>query len=205
MSEMFAGAERCSVWTKPAANAPFTAWGEALRQAFEVPNDDLPFAEPDIDIKAIQSDALAQGYAAGLETGRRESDAERLRVARLAAALEVLKPEPTQVLGAMIADTVGRLVAEIVGQVSIDRETLLFRAQAAAALIGEETRPAVMKLNPDDLELLGDVALPVAIEADSSLSSGTLRLETAMGWIEDGPAVRLEKLRVSLDRIAAAR
>ncbi|MDB5737015.1 MAG: hypothetical protein JWO65_683, partial [Sphingomonas bacterium] len=181
---MFAGAERCSVWTKPAVNAPFTAWGEALRQAFEVPNDDLPFAEPDIDIEAIQSEALAQGYAAGLEAGRRESDAERVRVARLAAALEVLKPEPTQALGAMIADTVGRLVAEVVGQVSIDRETLLFRAQAAAALIGEETRPAVMKLNPDDLELLGDVALPVAIEADSSLSSGTLRLETASGWIE---------------------
>jgi hypothetical protein len=32
-----------------------------------------------------------------------------------------------------------------------------------------------------------------------------LLLETGAGWIEDGPAVRLDRLRAELDRIGAAR
>jgi hypothetical protein len=30
-------------------------------------------------------------------------------------------------------------------------------------------------------------------------------LETAEGWVEDGPAIRLERLRAELDKVAAAR
>jgi hypothetical protein len=30
-----------------------------------------------------------------------------------------------------------------------------------------------------------------------------VKLECASGWIEDGPAVRLERLRLALDRIGA--
>jgi flagellar assembly protein FliH len=209
MSNPFAGAQRCSVWTQPdvSAPAPFVAWGAALRQAFEVPTDDLAFEieEPAIDVDAIRADAMAQGFAAGIEAGRREADTEREALRTLALGLEHLRPEPAQGLGAMIAATVERLLHEVVGEVSVDLDTLVARATAAAAMIGDETRPSILKLNPDDLKRLVGVELPVTAEADVSLAPGSLRLETGAGSIEDGPAVRLDRLKLALDRIAGTR
>jgi|GEM_PF-2551646 len=208
----FANAERCSVWTKPDAGgpAPFVAWGQALRQAFEAPQNDVepeeqPEPEPQIDIEAIRAEAMAQGFAAGIEAGRREANDERVALRVLASNLESLKAEPTLGLGMMIAATVERLLHQVVGEVEVCRETLMDRAQAAAALIGDETKPAVLKLNPDDLARLDGAELPVHAEADPMLQPGELRLETAGGAIEDGPGLRLERLRASLDRISAQR
>lgn len=213
MSNGFAGAQRVSVWTQPDASgpAPFVAWGQALRQAFEAPQDEMPLPEalvepePQIDIEAIRAEAMAQGFAAGIEAGRREANGERVALRVLAANLGSLKAEPTLGLGVMIAATVERLLHQVVGEVEVCRETLMDRAQAAAALIGEETRPAVLRLNPDDLARLDGAELPLPVEADAMLQPGELRLETADGSIEDGPGLRLERLRAALDRIAAQR
>jgi len=212
MSNLFSadrvtGATRVPVWTQPRHSAPFTSWQEAHSEA-PAPHVDM---EPEIDteelvdIEAVRAAAIAQGFAAGIEAGRREADKEREALQRLAIGLEMLRPEPTIGLGAMIATTVERLVREVMGEVEIDVDTLMDRAQAAAALIGEETRPAVLKLNPEDLVRLGNADLPVGVEADPTLAPGDLRLETGAGAIEDGPSVRLERLRVALDRIAGAR
>jgi flagellar assembly protein FliH len=207
MSKAFAGAERCAVWTQPRvdAPAPFRAWGEALRQAFQTPEDEMDIPEPAIDIEQVRADAMAQGFAAGIEAGRREADAEREALKRLASGLESLRAEPTQGLGMMIAATVERLLHQVVGEVDVCRETLIDRAQAAAALIGDETRPALLKLNPADFARIDSAELPVVAEADPMLAPGELRLETANGSIEDGPGLRLERLRSALDKIAAAR
>ena len=208
MSNPFAGAQRCGVWTQPdvAAPAPFVAWGAALRQAFEVPQDEMIIEEePAIDIEAIRAEAMAQGFSAGIEAGRREADKEREALRALAAGLEHLRPEPTQGLGAMIAATVERLLKDVVGEVAVDLDTLLARANAAAAMIGEETRPSILKLNPEDLKRLAGVELPVAAAPDATLAPGSLRLETSAGSIEDGPAVRLDRLKLVLDRIAGTR
>jgi len=208
MSNPFAGAQRCGVWTQPdvAAPAPFVAWGAALRQAFEVPQDEMIIEEePAIDIEAIRAEAMAQGFSAGIEAGRREADKEREALRALAAGLEHLRPEPTQGLGAMIAATVERLLKDVVGEVAVDLDTLLARANAAAAMIGEETRPSILKLNPEDLKRLAGVELPVAAAPDATLAPGSLRLETSAGSIEDGPAVRLDRLKLALDRIAGTR
>jgi flagellar assembly protein FliH len=105
----------------------------------------------------------------------------------------------------MIAATVERLLHQVVGEVEICPATLIDRAQAAAALIGDEVRPAVLKLNAQDLARLDPAELPLPAEADPMLSPGELRVETANGSIEDGPGLRLERLRVALDRVAAAR
>jgi flagellar assembly protein FliH len=213
MSNGFTGAQRVSVWTQPdaAGPTPFVAWGQALRQAFEVPQNDIelpetmPEPEPQIDIEAIRAEAMAQGFAAGIEAGRREANDEKVALRVLASNLDVLKAEPTLGLGVMIAATVERLLHQVVGEVDVCRETLMDRAQAAAALIGDETKPAVLKLNPDDLARLDGAELPVRAEGDAMLQPGELRLETAGGAIEDGPGLRLERLRAALDRIAAQR
>jgi flagellar assembly protein FliH len=206
-ADRMSGATRVPVWTQPRRSAPFTAWGEATNDDMDVPEPGAE-VEPEveqIDIEAVRAAAIAQGFSAGIEAGRREADKEREALQRLAIGLEMLRPEPTQGLGAMIATTVERLLRQVMGDVSVDVDTLMDRAQAAAALIGEETRPAVLKLNPDDLARLRGADLPVAAEPDATLAPGDLRLETGAGSIEDGPTVRLERLRSALERVASAR
>jgi flagellar assembly protein FliH len=39
--------------------------------------------------------------------------------------------------------------------------------------------------------------------ADETIERGGLLLETGQGWIEDGPSVRLDRLRAELDRMGA--
>jgi flagellar assembly protein FliH len=211
MSE-FAAAERVSVWTRPVVPAgpvPFTAWGDALRAAFAPPTDPLLVPEPEpeaeIDLALLREEAFADGYAQGLAAGRAEAEPEIAACRRLAVRLDALKPEPAPALGSLIAATVERLLVEVMGQVEINRDTLLARAEAAAALIADETRPALLRLHPADAARLAGAELPVAVEADPALVPGALRLETGSGWIEDSPALRLEKLRVALDRVSASR
>ena len=61
--------------------------------------------------------------------------------------------------------------------------------------------------------IAGQVLAPLGVVAQQlaggdvypALERGTLILETGHGWVEDGPAVRLERLRAELDRMGAPR
>lgn len=165
--------------------------------AFGMPGaDDFGGGDP-------ESDAYAQGYADARATIEKELAAERDALVQLASALEVLRPEPTGALAMLLAETVDRLVRQVVGEVEIDGLTLLARAREAAELIGKDTEPSRLRANPEDIELLETAELEVELVADASLARGSLVLETGHGWIEDGPAVRLERLRNALDRMGA--
>jgi flagellar assembly protein FliH len=98
---------------------------------------------------------------------------------------------------------VSRLIRQIVGQVEVDGALLAARAQAAAAMIGQETDAARLRLNPADLALIEGARIPVEMVGDPSIERGGLLLETGQGWIEDGPTVRLDRLRAELDRMGA--
>lgn len=161
-------------------------------------------AEVELDLEAIQADAFAQGWEEGRRTAELEFAAERDALARLAEALEVLRPEPTNALALLLAETVDRLVRQIVGSTSIDPDLLVARAEAAAALIGAETEPARLRVSPEDASLFDGARIPVPIVADPHVERGSLVLETGQGWIEDGAAVRLDRLRAELDRIGAS-
>ena len=165
--------------------------------------DELPpvVGAGEIDVEKIQADAFAQGFEAGRRTVEMEVAAERDAIARLAEALEVLEPQPTNALAVLMAEAVERLVRQIVGQVEIDKNVLMERAERVAAMIGEDVEPGRLRVHPDDAALLDAARLPVAILGDPSLERGTLLLETGEGWIEDGPAVRLERLRAALDKM----
>ncbi len=198
-AEIAGGAAAVSPWTR-LPGAGFTPWsaergGDGGRRA----------PPPVVDPSALRAQAFAEGY----DEGRREAEAElvseRAAMARLVEAVETMQPEPTQALAALLAETVERLVRQIVGEVAIDTGGLLARAQAAAALIGEETQPATLRLNPADMARLDSATLPVAMAADPAIPEGNVRLETRDGWIEDGAEARLEKLRAALDNMGAAR
>jgi flagellar assembly protein FliH len=177
----------------------FTPWGtdgEAPRTANDTVDEEV---EAKLDPAASHADSFAQGFDAGRRTAELEFAGERQAIARLAESLEMLRPEPTSALAALIAQTVERLVTQIIGSVEIDGTLLQQRAEIAATLIGEDTEPAKLRVHPDDMPLLEPARIPVAIVADESLRRGSIVLDTGTGWIEDGPAVRLERLRAALD------
>lgn len=183
-------------WTsyQPDAEAP-DMLGEEFLDAPEEP------AEPDIE--TVQAEAFAQGFEAGRRIVETEMAAERDAIARLAETLQALEPQPTNALAVLLAEAVERLVRQIVGNVEVDGALLMERAEMAAAMIGEDNEPARLRLHPDDLPLIEPARLSVAVIADASLARGTVLLETGEGWIEDGPAVRLERLRAALDKMGA--
>ena len=150
-----------------------------------------------------EASAFARGYQEGRATADAEFAAEREALTRLTETLEVLQPQPANTLALVLAETVDRLVREIVGQVEVDPITLLARAKAAAELVARETEPTKLHAHPDDLVHLQQARLDLTFEADPMLPRGTIVLETGEGWIEDGPAVRLDRLRAELDQMAA--
>ena len=173
-------------------------------------SDDAPRPENDFAPMAMAGDerdaaaeAFERGYAEGRRTVEAEFAAERDAIARLAESLATLRPEPTNALALLLAEAVDRLVREIIGAVDVDASLLLERAKAAAALIGDNVEPSELRVHPEDAILLAAAQLDVAIVADPTLARGSIVLETGHGWIEDGPTVRLERLRAALDRMAA--
>jgi flagellar assembly protein FliH len=151
----------------------------------------------------IEEEAFAAGHAEGRREAELDYEAERDALAKLAQSLQVLRPEPANALALLLAEAVDRLVHEVVGQVDVDANLLLARAQQAAALVARDVEPTKLRAHPDDLVHLERANLCVALEADPGLARGSIILETGHGWIEDGPAVRLERLRAELDRMGA--
>lgn len=182
--------------------ASFRPWASEFDTP--APGNDPAFTCANED-EAREEAAYARGLADGRCAVEAEIAAERGAILQLAETLQNLKPEPTLPLALLLAETVDRLVKEIVGEVDVDGLKLLARAKAAAALIGEATQPARLRLNPQDMDLLAGAEMAIEIEGDGALPRGAILLETADGWIEDGPAVRLDRLRAELDKIAAAR
>lgn len=195
-------------FTLQAGPTGFTPWKSRLdEQPAACGDDEAAQTEPEevveIDPAAIRADSFAQGFEEGRRTVQLEFADERAALAQLAQSLEALRPEPTNALAALLAETVERLVRQIVGSAEIDAVLLQNRAEEAAALIGEEVEPARLLLHPDDIPLLSAARIPVDLAADPSLTRGSIVLECGEGWIEDGPAVRLDRLRAALDRMGA--
>jgi len=187
---------------RPSGNS-FRPWVSDSENGAPASNDGA-FAAEDLSAQR-EEEAYLRGLADGRRTVEAEVAAERNAIAQLAENLQELKPEPTLPLAMLLAETVDRLVRQVIGEVEIDGLKLLARAKAAAALIGEATQPARLRAHPDDAAMLAEAKLEVEIESDAALPRGTVLLETAEGWIEDGPAIRLDRLRAELDKVAAAR
>ena len=83
------------------------------------------------------------------------------------------------------------------------------QAQTASEAALEARAPALPAigsvLQVPDIALLDGLDLGVAVAPDHHLSSGTIILETGEGWIEDGPQVRLTRLRALFDSMGLPR
>jgi flagellar assembly protein FliH len=204
----FSGAQAVPVWTRPRHHA-FAAADRAAPGGFSAWVDRQEEPDPEPSSNPGADSLIEQGYALGLAEGRRVAEArlaeDYAAVARLMQSLEALQPEPPVALAAMLSASVRRLVAQIVGEVEVNAETLAERTLAVATVITDEASPSRLRLHPDDAARLEGLPLPLEILPDPTMPPGAILVETGSGWIEDGPAVRLEKLGLALDRMGAPR
>ncbi len=145
------------------------------------------------DPEAEQASAWAEGHAAGRAHAEAECAAriaERdAAQARLRITLARLDAEQEEQLRQRLYVTIEALCEASLAPLRLDREALLARVRRAAAMLARADDERVLRLHPDDLALIGE-ALPEGLETrpDPALERGALRLETANGGVEDGPA-----------------
>lgn len=151
---------------------------------------------------AAPNEATDDPFARGLAEGQRLAEAgflaERHQLLALLANTEALQDEPSEELAQLIAETVERLVRQVVETAPIDADWLQAQAATAAAMVAEADKARTLWVNPADAVLLADSDIMLAIEPDASMARGTIRIETSAGWIEHGRAVYLNELRAAL-------
>ena len=159
----------------------------------------VPAAPLDMPVPVETAD---DPFARGLAEGQRLAEAgfaeERHQLLALVAATEALQDEPSEELAQLIAETVERLVRQIVESAPIDAEWLSTQAATAASMVAEADKARTLWVNPADAALLVDCQLQLPVEADPAMARGTVRIETSAGWIEHGRAVYLNELRAAL-------
>jgi flagellar assembly protein FliH len=143
-------------------------------------------------------DAYARGFDEGHRVASEAFATDRQHLLSLLAKAETFQPEASDELAAMIAETVFRLVAEIVGSVEIDRALLDRRIDEAMKLIADCDAARTLAFHPDDLPLLANAGLTLDLIADPSLARGDLRIDCSSGGIEHGNSIYLDALRSEL-------
>ncbi|MGX5713632.1 FliH/SctL family protein [Sphingopyxis terrae subsp. ummariensis] len=172
----------------------------------------LQFGQPRSAPLAPVAEAAAEPaddpFSRGLGEGQRLAEAafavERQQLLAMVAAAEALQDEPSEELAQLIAETVERLVRQIVEAAPIEADWLRTQAETAAALVAEADKARTLWVNPADAVLLIDAPIALPIESDPSMARGTVRVETSAGWIEHGRAVYLDELRAALGSQGAA-
>ena len=162
---------------------------------------------PDYDEPEPQADPVEQarieGFTLGYEEGCRDTAAsytqEQDAIERLIDSLQGLAPAASGGLSTMLSTAVIRLIGQIVGEVDVDVALLRQRCEAVAAFIEDGEGRGALHLNPEDVPLIEGAGIGVPLVADPSLRRGSVRLDTAEGWVEDGPDVRLSRLKAMMD------
>lgn len=161
-----------------------------------------PEPEPEPEPEPTEAAPVADPFARGLAEGQRVAEAafavERQHLLALIAGAEALQDEPSEELAQLIAETVERLVRQIVETAPIDAAWLRAQAETAAALVADADKARTLWVHPADAALLVDCPLALPVAADASMMRGTVRIETSAGWIEHGRAVHLAELRAAL-------
>jgi flagellar assembly protein FliH len=151
-----------------------------------------------INMAQQSADAFSEGFAAGHRSATEALSEECAQLRALLAKAEALQPEASDAVAALIAETVLRLVTDIVGNAPVDQALLERRIDEAMAVITECDAARNVVLHPDDAALLNNGAIALPIVPDATLARGDLRIECASGSIEHGVSQRLEALYLAL-------
>ena len=191
MSEALAGAAPVRVSLAMLGRAPGGFLGDprfAARQTAPPPPPPEPLPQAPDPIVA----AHAAGYDQGIAEARAEAEAASAARESAWAALTVaaarLDAEQTRALADRLRETVIGLCETALAGAALDPATLARRVEAAAAMLARADDDRVIRLHPDDLELI-QPRLPGewAFSPDPLLPRGALRVEGRHGGVEDGP------------------
>lgn len=132
--------------------------------------------------------AFSDGEAAGRAAAQAEASVELAQRRELRLAFRALDQAALDSLASELSDTVLALCEQVLVTSAVDRDGLVKRCKAAAERIGGAAGRVVLKLHPEDIELLGEKALAEwHVQADPSQSRGSLVLEGDDGSVHDGP------------------
>ena len=161
--------------------------------------DRLDPVAPVDPIEQAAQEAFVQGFQEGERITREAAELNNATREQLTIAVQALAQAGEGALATLISQAVIRLVGQIIGEVPIDKDVLKARCEAVAGCIDGNDSPAKLEVNPEDLPLLQSEALGVMLVGNPALSRGSVRLATADGWIEDGPDIRLDRLKALMD------
>jgi flagellar assembly protein FliH len=146
-----------------------------------------PAAEPEDPV----AHAHAEGFAAGFAEAKAIAEAH---LAETLAAREAIELALTRHNAALeeelrqrLLATVELLCAEALAPLALDPTALKSRITRAAAMLARADDERVLRLHPEDIALLGEALPDLPIEPDPALPRGSLRIETVLGGVEDGP------------------
>ncbi|MBT2186487.1 FliH/SctL family protein [Sphingobium nicotianae] len=154
----------------------------------------------DVDpVEQAAQEAFVQGFQEGERVTREALEQDDAARRDLTTAIELIAKAGEGTLATMISQAVIRLVGQIIGDVAVDEQVLQARCAAVAACIDSDDAKTVLEVNPEDLPLLDMAQTGVALAANPDLPRGSVRLATADGWVEDGPDVRIARLKALMD------
>lgn len=163
-------------------------------------DDQVMPVEPAVDpIEEAARDAFVQGFQEGERITRETMEQDDRARTELAAAMHALAAVDEGTFATLLSQAVIRLVGQIIGEVPIDADLLKARCEAVAACIDSDEEKARLEVNPEDLALLEPETFRFSLVASADVPRGSVRLATAEGWIEDGPDVRLARLKALMD------
>lgn len=175
------------------ATNPTEGW-DPLRAAADAPPLD--------PIEAARTEGYAEGLAAARTAVDEAAERDQALLSSLIAQLQAGDRIDRGAVAARLRETVLLLVGKLVGEIGVSAELLAGRVEAAADLLSDASESAMLRVHPDDVALL-DGRLPRSIFpiGDAAVARGSFVLEAASTIVEDGPALWLEQLGATIDRL----
>lgn len=164
-----------------------------------------PRSAPLTPVAEAAAEPADDPFSRGLAEGQRLAEAafavERQQLLAMVAAAEALQDEPSEELAQLIAETVERLVRQIVEAAPIEADWLRAQAETAAAMVAEADKARTLWVNPADAVLLIDA--PIALPA-RSVDGARHRPRRNLGRLDRAWPRGLDELRAALGSQGAA-
>lgn len=152
-----------------------------------------PMPTPADEVEDPIATAFAEGFAAGSNEAMDAAEAAAYAAAEAREKIDFsfarLDANLAEQLRDKLLETVTALCESVLHPMALDADALARRVETAVAMFIRADDERVIRLHPDDLTLLaGKLPETWQFVPDVALERGALRVETASGGVEDGPA-----------------
>ena len=140
----------------------------------------------------IETEACARGFEEGRAAAMADAEAHAAREnaarTRLGQTLAHIGSEDVERLSERLRDIALAVCTDMLAPLALDAAALNRRIATCLALLSQ-AEERVLHLHPDDIGFLDDdLRQSLTVTPDPALERGAIRVETADGGVEDGPA-----------------